>query len=222
MTNNNLNIGSGIFTAAEISKILKLPYRRINRWINLYCENGMILFEYSNSSFNKLKVKAVNFHTLIELQVMSELSEAGISTNKIAKAKNMLSKLYNTPFPFANKEILENLRVNGNKIYFDEKGDVFVIDDKLQFSLEFIKSFIHNIEFDTNMLARKYMPLGKSKSIIVDPTRQFGHPVVGDTNIYPETFFNLYNSGESIEFIASLYNVDKKAIEDALEYCQVA
>ena len=85
-----------------------------------------------------------------------------------------------------------------------------------------VKSFFKKLDFDNELLAARYWPLGKEKNIVIDPKRKFGHPVVNNSNIYPETLYNLYKGGESIEFISSIYEITTNKVEDAIEYCKAA
>lgn len=96
------------------------------------------------------------------------------------------------------------------------------MDGTKQLNLILIKQFFKNLEFGNDSIATKFWPLGKDKSIIVDPKRQFGHPLIEKTNIYPETIFNLYTSGEPIDFIAFTYDLNEKSISDAIEFCKKA
>ena len=219
---SKLKIGSGIYTVAEIAKILNLPYSRINTWINRYWDkqfskelNSSYLWKVENS-------KAVDFYTLVELYILVLLGEAGVQTRAIIKARIELSKIYKTPFPFAQKKIIKSIKTDGKKIFFVTKDGTVSLDGKKQFQIDFVKLFFKNLEFDNDLLANRLYPMGKSKKIIVDPSRQFGHPVVGNTNIYPETIYNLHKAGEPTKFIAHIYEIEEKEVLDAIEFCNKA
>ncbi len=219
---NKLAIGSGIYTIAEITKILRLPYHKVNTWVNTYWDGKLGQAFQSRYSWTVNKSKAVSFHTLVEFYILFLLAQAGVKTNQVLKAHLELSKIYNTPFPFAQKNILKGIRTDGKKIFFNTNGGTISLDGKFQFQIEFVKLFFKNLEFDDELLANRFYPLGKKRNIVVDPTRQFGHPVIGNTNIYPETIFNLYKAGEPTKFIAHLYEINEKEVQDAIEYCKAA
>jgi uncharacterized protein (DUF433 family) len=219
---NKLQINNGIYTMPDISKILRIPYYKVNKWVNCYWDERLgSLFE-NKYSWTVENTKAVSFHTLIEFYVLYLLGEAGVSTRNVLNAHIELSKDFNTPFPFAQRSILQGMNTDGRKVFFENKDGIIELDGKKQFKIEFIKTYFKNIDFDSDLLATRFWPLGKERNIIVDPQRQFGHPVIGSTNIYPETFYNLYKAGEPIEFIAFTYEVDSKLVKDAIEYCQAA
>lgn len=219
---NSVKINNGIYTLPEVSKILRLPYHKINKWLNHYWDGKLGAVFGKRYSWTVDNTKAISFHTLIEFYVLFQLADAGVRTRKVLDAHIELSKDFKTPFPFAQKTILEGIRTDGRTIYFETEKGIIALDGSKQFNLEFIKVFFRSLDFDNDLLATRFWPLGKDKSIIVDPQRQFGHPVLGITNIYPETIYNLYKAGEPIDFIAFTYEIDTKLVKDALEYCEVA
>jgi uncharacterized protein (DUF433 family) len=219
---NNVKINNGIYTIPEIGRILRLPYQRVNYWINKYWDNELGEILQGKYSWTIDNTRAVSFHTLIEFFVFFHLSEVGVRPKEVLNAHIELSKVFNTPFPFAQKNILKNIRTTGRNIFLETKQGIISLDGTKQFKIEFIRGFYRNLEFNNELIASRFWPLGKEKSILIDPRRQFGHPVLGSTNIYPETIYNLYKAGEPIDFLAFAYEIDPKIISDAIDYCQAA
>jgi len=220
---NIIGVGTGIYTVSEISKILRLPYFKVNRWLNKYWNGQLGQVFDTKYSLAIEKSKAVSFYTLIEFYVFYQLLNSGVKINSVVKARIELTKYSKSTFPFAQKKIIENIRTDGSKIFFTMgDNDTLSLDGTKQLNIGFIKDFYKNLEFDHELMASKYWPLGKSKNIIIDPTRQFGHPVIGSTNIYPETLYNLFKGGEQPNFIAFMYEINEKDVCDAIEFCQAA
>lgn len=219
---NTLKIGNGFYTIPDIARILRLPYHKVSLWVNKYWD-GELGSDFENKySWTVDNSRAVSFHTLIEFYVLIMLAESGVKTRQVLNAHKELSHHFNTIFPFAQKKILENIRTDGKRVYFNLDGSILSLDGTKQFNLDFIKIFFKNLDFDDDLLASRFWPLGKENNILIDPRRQFGHPVIGSTNIYPETVFNLHKSGEPIEFIAFIYEIGEKEVKDAIEFCQAA
>lgn len=222
MLENKPNIGTGIYTVSDIASILRLPYSKVNLWVNKYWDGELGQKFERQYSWTVDNSKAVSFHTLIEFYVLYQLAEAGVKTRQVLKAHIELSEYFNTQFPFAQGNILKNIRTDGKCVFFKDNGNILSLDGTKQFNLSFIEIFFKNLDFDDEYLASRFWPLGKSKSIVIDPKRQFGQPVVGKTNIYPETLFNLYKGGEPIDFIASMYEIEKQQVVDAIDFCSAA
>jgi len=219
---NDLRINNGIYTLPDVSKILRIPYYKVNKWVNCYWDIQLGSTFENKYSWTIKNTKAISFHTLIEFYVLILLGEAGVSTRNVLQAHLELSKYYNTAFPFAQRAILEGIRTTGKKIYFETNDGIISLDGTKQFKLDFIRTFFKNLDFDTELIASRFWPLGKNKNIVVDPMRQFGHPVIGATNIFPETLYNLYKAGEPIDFIAFTYEIDPNNVLDAVEFCTAA
>ena len=74
----------------------------------------------------------------------------------------------------------------------------------------------------TEILTVRLWPLGKEKSIVVDPNHKFGRPIIKGSNIYPETIYQLYLANEPINFIASSFSITENEVDDAIEFCKKA
>ncbi|GEO04480.1 hypothetical protein AAE02nite_21440 [Adhaeribacter aerolatus] len=220
---NKPQLGGGIYTIPDIAQILRVPTNKANRWINTYWEEKLGKEFNHKYSWNLGQTKAVSFHTLIELYVFYQFNRAGVKPNTVLHAHQILSKRFNTLFPFANEKVLASLKTDGRRIYLNHWNEIIVtLDSTNQLNLDFIKLFFKLVDFDEESTAKAFWPLGKVKSIVCDPKRQFGHPVIADTNIYPESIYNLFKAGEPISFISQLYEITEKQVEDAIEYCIAA
>jgi len=212
-------LGAGIYTIPDIALVLSIPYRKALKWINKFW-NEKLGAEYNLLYTWEVDLtKAVNFHTLVELFTFYQLSTAGVSTHELLKVHSILSKQFNTCFPFANKLIVEALRTDGRKIDFEQKdGSIYSVDAAHQFKLDFVKDFYKNLDFDSDSLAIRLWPLGKEHHVVCDPEHQFGQPVIEGTNIQTEVLYNLYLAKEPINFIAKVYEILPSQVESAIEF----
>lgn len=219
---NKIDIGIGFYTPSDISSILRLPYHKVKRWIDKYWD-GELGREYcSNYSWKVDGSQAVSFHTLVEFYVLVQFGEAGVRTRKVLNAHKELSQWYSTPFPFAHRDVLKKLRTDGLTIYLLYKGNKVSLDGTKQLNFDFLRLFFKKLDFDSDQLATRLWPLGKEKSVLIDPKRKFGQPILKNHNIYPETLYNLYKGGDSIEYISYLYEIDADSVKDAIEYSEAA
>ncbi len=103
-------LGTGIYTIPDIAVILQLPYIKINRWLNKFWNDKLGQKFESKYSWNVDFTKAVNFYTMIEIYTFYQLSNAGVSSKKILNAHEEFSCQLNTPYPFANKLVLDGIQ----------------------------------------------------------------------------------------------------------------
>ena len=219
---NELYIGSGIYTISDVSKILKLPYQKVYTWTNKYWDGILASDIHEPYSVRIGSIKTINFYALIEFYILYLLGESGVRTRNVLDAHKELSHLFNTKYPLAQKDIIEKISTDGKRIFFNFHGSYLLLDGTKQFNLDFIEIFFKNLEFNKDLLASKFWPMGKKSSIVLDPQRQLGLPVIGETNILPQSLFNLYKGGESVQLIAALYNIDENSVKDAIKFCQTA
>lgn len=209
---NYPKIGEGVFLIRDVAEILLLPYSKVRHWLVEFWE-GRFSKDYRYSLGSKDN-RSVNFYTLIEFYTFYQLREQGLSSQKIQKYHNQLSKELNTHYPFAR-----TIHTDGKSIWYDALDELIKADGKKQLDLKHILNpFLHKIQFGANGLAERYFPLDNSKSIVIDPHHQFGSPTITGTNIKVLIINDFYKSGESVENICNLYNITEKQVLDAIQY----
>ena len=215
---NKLAIGNGIYTVPDVARILRLPYYKVNTWLNEYWDGKLGKAFKGKYSWRIESTRAVGFHTLVEFYVMMQFAEAGVKATQVLKAHEELSKSYNTIFPFAQKQIIDNISTDGKRIYLNIDGTAITLDGSKQFNLDFIRLFFKKIEFNNELLAAKLWPLGKDNAVVCDPHHKFGQPVIDGTNIQTEAVYKMYLANEPISFIASVYELSEKKVKDAIKF----
>lgn len=218
MFENHLQLGNGVFTTQEIAQILRVPYYKVSKWITQYWDGELGKCYEQQYSWSVGNTRAVGFHTLIEFYVMMQFAEAGVKIRQVLNAHKELSEKYQTHFPFAKKEVLDNISTDGLKIYLKINGDTITLDGSKQLNLDFIKVFFKNLDFDNDMLASRFWPMGKEHKVVCDPHRKFGQPVLDGTSIQSEAIYRMYLAKEPISFIASIYEIPLKSVKDAIAF----
>src|SRR5690554_3170435 len=216
---NTPQLGKGIYTAGDISKILRIKESKVRRWLKTYWDGKLGEVYGQKYSWNISGNRAVSFHTMVEFYIMLLFSEAGVPPMEVVKAHQQLSEMKGTAFPFAKKEVLKNIRVSGKDIYLEDGENIISLNGTKQLALRLITNFYTNLDFDKENLASRFWPMGKKASIIVDPTRKFGSPVLESHNIYPETLNGHYLAGDSIPYLAHVFEITEKEVKDAIKYC---
>jgi uncharacterized protein (DUF433 family) len=218
MKTETAQIGQGIYTAADAARILGIPYSKANYWFKYYAKNKFESLGH-RYYFEVKDIIAVNFLTLIEMGVFYNMKDKKVSTNKIIEAHETIGKQFKTPYPFA----YQNFFTDGKNLFFGEEDALTTANKKLQTTFsEFIHSYIEKIEFGEGKLAHKFYPLGKKRTIVVNPENQFGQPIIDGTNILAATLYDLHLGGDKEEFIAELYDIPIKSVRDAIEFSKAA
>jgi uncharacterized protein (DUF433 family) len=218
---NKAQLGSGIYTVPDIARLLNIPNYKANRWLKYW--NKWLGEKFHESySWEIGNSKAVNFRALVEFYVFYQFAEAGVNTKEILKTHEVLSAKFHTKVPFADARIIKRLNSDGSKVFIKAKsGPLVVLDGSDQSAFGFIKTFFKKLDFDGPVASRLW-PMGKNKSIVCDPKRQFGQPVIDNTNIFPETIYQLHLGGETNKMIAALYDLSIKQVNNAIEFAKLA
>jgi uncharacterized protein (DUF433 family) len=214
---NKQQLGAGIYTIPDISKLLGLPQAKVRRYLNEYWDErlGKKLFNESYSWSAGNNIKAVNFYTLIELYTCFHLQELGVPTRQILKSRIAIAKDLQMPYPFASAKLLSD----GKKIWYEFKDSIVNADGSKQTDfVEFIRQFANKIEFNSDKIAEKFWPAGRESDVVVNPHHQFGQPVLNGTNINAEVIFSMYESGEPVDALGILYDLTKKQVSDAISF----
>lgn len=221
---NKPEIGKGIYVTRDVAKILNISYEKANRWITSFWDGKLGKNFQEKYSWEVENSRAISFHTLIELYVMGQFHEAGVKSKDVLTAHKELSKALDTKFPFALKKVIEGMSYDPEvkKIYWDYNGAVANLNGTKQLNIQFIKLFLKKLDFDQSDMATRFWPRGKEHSVVVDPQRKFGHPILEGRNIYPETLHGYYKAGDSIPFIAYIFEITEKEVNDAIEFCEAA
>lgn len=214
-------LGTGIYTIPDISKLLGLPQHKVRRYLNEYWDErlGKRLFNETYSWSTGNNVKAVNFFTLIELYTCFHLQELGVSTRQILKSRASIAKDLQIAYPFASAKLLSD----GKRIWYEFKDSIVKADGSRQTDfVEFIRNFANKIDFNANKVAERFWPAGKQSSVVVDPHHQFGQPIIEGTNINTEVIYSMYESGEPVSSIGILYDITEKDIKDVIRFYKKA
>lgn len=216
ITDNKAKLGEGIFLVTDVARILELPLPSVRHWL-LEFWNKKFGTEYGKYSFGDDKNRAVNFLTLIEFIAFAKLRQHGISAQRIQKFHKDLSLILNTKYPFAETKLLTDKK----QLWYGRFDQIVRHDGKQQLTLEkFVAPYLKKIEFDQNMIAQRYFPLGKKKNVVIDPNHQFGQPTIVGTNIKVKTIYSLYEGDESVESICHLYDLNHQQVDDAIHFCE--
>ena len=78
---------------------------------------------------------------------------------------------------------------------------------------EHLKYF--DIEMDE---VRRWWPLGRDRTIVVDPKHHFGAPTV--EGVLAQTISDHVVAGDSPELVAELFNLSLEAVADAIEWAE--
>lgn len=210
-------LGAGIYMVSDISSLLNIPKHKIRRYLSLWDERmGQPFFEDTFTWSAGKSAKAVSFLTMIELKTVFRLQELGMKPRDILKARENIARDFHIAHPFAN----ENLLSDGRKLWMYVQDALVSTDGSKQTNIvDFVELFAkEKLVFGANGLAERYFPSGNQSKIVVDPHHQFGQPVIDGTNVMAASIFSMYQSGEQVEQISRLYDLQIEWVNEAIRF----
>jgi uncharacterized protein (DUF433 family) len=99
----------------------------------------------------------------------------------------------------------------------DHDGRMIDLKKRQQVFRTIIEPSLRDLEFEASAVARWY-PLGvKHRSVLVDPARSFGRPIVR-RGVPTEILAEAVKLEGSVDAVASIYEVPKAEVRSALEF----
>lgn len=216
--------GIGAYTPTEAAHMVGTSASNVRRW----------LFGYSYHHHGPKREQrplwkpqygldqedpVLGFRDLIEARMVASLRKLKIGLPTIRACLETAAEIANDSHPFSSA----HFRTDGRRLFLErlgEKGARDVIDLKTRqhaFPKVIEASFL-DLEFDDEK-ATRWFPLQKSRRIVADPERSFGHPIVDAGGVPTKRLAQSYEAeGRSIGKVAMLFEIDKKAVKDALAF----
>jgi uncharacterized protein (DUF433 family) len=220
-TSSNL-IGKGVYSFAEAFRITKVPVGRIARWTKGY--DFIYRGEARHSppiigSFQEgIDKPVLEFLDLIEIRFLNAFRDHGVGWKAIRIAAQRARELIGRTHPFSTKIF----KTDGKRIFADfvhETGDKVLLDlVKNQYEFKKVVSpyLYSGIEFNDLKEPMRWFPLAHKKSIVIDPLRNFGAPIVADYGIPTRILVQSYSSLKSIRSVAQWYEIEEIAVKDSI------
>ncbi|THJ36171.1 DUF433 domain-containing protein [Lampropedia aestuarii] len=224
--------GTGIYTLPEASRLIGVPAQKLNRWFfgygysKKYGDESVRAFsaplwepQLSSEEFSS---PVIGFHDLLEARFVDAFVAHGIPLVVVRRCMEHARELYSLEFPFTSGRF----KTDGKTIFAEEveraiKEDALLDLKTKQFAF---KAIINNSLYDgieyAGDIASKWYPEGKRSPIVLNPSRQFGSPIVESTGTPTKILFDSYlaegQSPAAIQQTARTYEVPIKAVESAV------
>jgi uncharacterized protein (DUF433 family) len=223
-------LGRGAYGAAEAVRLInfrrpagmasrKITQQTVVRWLGAW-EHSQALWTPDFRPIGNDDAFDVSFRDLIELRFVKAFRDAGLSLQTIRECFGRAVDVVRDARPFSTRRF----RTDGKTIFFEitdgvREGELVDLKRRQNVFHRIVEPSLHDLEFDADVLARWY-PLGMSrKSIVIDPGRSFGRPIVGDGGVPTETILRAVEAEEgSSERVARLYELPLGAVRDAINF----
>jgi uncharacterized protein (DUF433 family) len=216
-------LGRPIYGLAQADRVLALRPGTARRWIDGYRRGGKqyppVVREEPTGE------EIITWGELVETRLLSEYRDAGVPLIRMRPAVMALREELQTRYPLASARTWLDVKGRDLVLRVQERvglerrlalvvvrtGQVFWAD-----AAEAFRKSIDWTEDDGDRQPRLMRPAGDLPSVVIDPLRGFGEPVV--RNVRTEILGELFRAGESPDEIAETYELDRPAVEQAIRY----
>ncbi|MER2251677.1 hypothetical protein ABS772_17310 [Methylorubrum podarium] len=216
---NNL-IGIGLYTPAEAGRLLRISPAKISRWLRGHEVAGR---RYESLWTPQVDLGdegfALGFRDLQEVRVADAFIKRGLSPQRVRQAIEMARAIVQDERPLSTARF----RTDGRSVFLqvaEEDGEAKLIDlFRKQFAFKEIleRSLVH-LDYDEAGIPSRWWPLGRSRSVVIDPARSFGQPIEAETSVPVEALVNAVTAEGSPEAAALAWDVPVRAVKRALAF----
>jgi uncharacterized protein (DUF433 family) len=223
----NLN-DAPAYTLGDAARYLRLPVPTLRSWVvgRPYPKGqGIAQFEPLISPPTLLP-PLLSFWNLIEAHVLRSLrTDHGVSLKDVRAAIAYAERQLSVERLLLSRE----LSTGGGQIFLDRYGRLINLSASGQLALRKVfEEHLNRVEWDESKFpARLYPFLGTAserceKWIAIDPKIAFGRPIVLRRGVSTQTIADRIDAGESVDELASDYDLEPSEIELAVLYERAA
>lgn len=228
-------LGRGVYSAPEALRLLNFhrtdgtsvrPISRqtVHRWLCGYefeaaGNRGYSAPLWKSDYANDNGELELSFRDLIELRFVKAFRDFGLSMRTIRQCFEGAVAEVDDARPFSTQKF----RTDGRTIFLDitrdvKEGELVDLRSRQAVFREFVAPSLRDLEFDADVVARWY-PLGeKRRSIVIDPARAFGRPVVTAAGVPTIVLARAVCVEGSEERVAQIYDVSLQDVRDAVAF----
>lgn len=214
-------VGLGLYTPAEAARLIKVPAAKLTRWLKGHGSGNRIYAPLWRGQVSLGDDKLyLGFLDLVQSRMAAAFIDAGLSPQKVRRALVLARELIEHDHPFATSRFRTDGRTLLLEALSDDEDDRPLVDlfKRGQYVMhKVIEPSLKGIDFDTDIAAR-WWPKGRASDIVLDPTRQFGQPIIESVGV-PTSILNATAEAEgSVVRAAQLFRVSPAVVQRAIDF----
>jgi uncharacterized protein (DUF433 family) len=231
-------LGIGLYPLSEAAKLAQLDAQTTRRWAEGYD------FRYRGELRHSPGVmglalepiggrRDLTFPEMLTLRLVKGFRGAGLTLRTIKRVAEVAAADYGTATPLVTRRF----RTDGRNVFIElqaarpdldapafparERQRINVLSRQREFGEIVEPSLFQNLEWDDDLAAR-WWPLGRSRSVMVDPRTLFGAPHIEGTRVptaaVAATVRAEGSDAEAIAFVADWHGISPAQTKDAVEF----
>jgi uncharacterized protein (DUF433 family) len=217
-------IGIGFYTVPQAASLLHMRALSIRRWLGGYTFKDNAGAAHSMAPLWKPQLPAwgdhleLGFRDLIELRFVKAFIDKGLGLLTIRNCLEYARRYVDDERPFSTRRF----QTDGRTIFLEsaeEAGDKKVLNlkDGQYMIRQAIDRTFKDLDIEDEIVAR-WWPVRGRKTIVIDPTRSFGQPIVAKYGVPTQVLAEAVESEGSIIAASRVFEVPEQAIKAAIAF----
>lgn len=207
--------GQGVYSPTQAARLIGSTPHEVRRWTH----GGSGLKPLWQSYYVNLDgSKDLSFLDLVELRIVKAFRSHNISLQAIRFAIQFAKEAYGVDHPLT----ILKFKTDGSEILaeaIEHDGELVSLSSKRPGQKVFkkiVEQSLNDLEYEDGSVARWWV--SKDKTIVIDPARQFGAPLLDEYGIATKAIFDEFNSNPNLTHVANLFEIPRKVVSAALEF----
>jgi uncharacterized protein (DUF433 family) len=227
MNHPDIAFGVGIYSFADAARFVDAPAAELRRWARGYAykgRDGVVAQSSAVLAAPQLLssgLDGVGFRDLLELRFIKAFRDHGVSMHAVRLASQNAKEVLRSDHPFTNRQF----KTDGRSIFvsvYNESGDESLVDivkKQNVFKTIISPALYAGIEFDESEGALRWYPLQRSRSVVLDPSRAFGQPIVSEAGVPTATLAEMLRAEDGdVDRVARIFDVSRDAVLKAQQF----
>jgi uncharacterized protein (DUF433 family) len=217
-------IDEPVYYFSEAAKYLRIPVATLRSWIlgRDYPKGNTSAFFEPLIKLPEGESRLLSFNNLVEAYVLRSLRHKHMVSMKDVR---MALEYAFSGFKINRLLLNQELRTAAGELFIERYGELINLSRSGQLALKMaFENHLQRIEWKNELPVRIYpfIDADTEKIIAIDPSIQFGRPILIKKCISTLIIIERIDAGELPEDIAKDYDIDLREVEMAIRYEQAA
>ena len=153
----------------------------------------------------------LTFGDLVELMYVRGFRQVGVGLNELRDTAAKFRHEWDEPYPLATKKFA----TDGRRLLLEMGGQWqrALTGQHQAFFEEIGRQLVHTGDF-----TKEWRPLGKERTVVLDPTRSFGKPIDDFSGTHTIVLSKAFSAEDDAEKVAWWFGTTINAVKDAAEF----
>jgi uncharacterized protein (DUF433 family) len=210
-----------LYTIAEAARVVRIHPATLRTWAlgrSYPTRSGRKswspLIRAADSALGRL-----SFTNLVDVHVLSLLRGKQVRVDRIRSATKFIRDQMKTEHPLADVDT----HTDCVDVYVEYLGRLVNASTSQAALRPLVERYLNRIERDENGLASRLFPITRddgsnARTILIDPSRRFGRPVLASTNLETAIVADRFFAGDSTAVLAADFAISETEVEEAVRF----